>query len=799
MNLRKQLSSYIALNNYVEAFRENTSSIVLTDAITNGLTDLQLKGSEVKNKPEMFLDSVVAKGGTEQRNLPAEYTQVNYVTNTVSTAVDTGVMIDFAKNYEFEVECSAATGSWYILQSRETTSSPITGISGSMNGNTISLVVGGISPCVSAITRTAGNKLYVKATLNNGVATLYVKDKTAGTEDTQTGSYDTSQTNPTAVVYFLGNAAGQYVGVNSDVYMARIKENDTVVMDYVPAKQDATAGFYDKASGTFKTALTPENLSAGPEVVPTPDTPMDIVSNNGVVKVRHQSGLPLGYTLLDYVESTGTQYIDTEIANWNNTLEYEIKLSIEPQTGVKTYFGCYDEWSTSENNVPNISTWTNYKVASNFRAGYSSGSGTDIGIITGQTGTISLKGNTISWSEGSSTSFDRGYDFTVPFSIFLFAQHAKTAATEFATTKIYRAKFWLNGELIRDFRPMLDYNNVACMFDMVTGKCFYNQGTGEFVAGSPVSDPVEIYTDGTVETIESHGKNLFNKNGTLTNGYYQSIDGAWVANAVFRTQDYIKASPNTDYTLSVTNLKSGGNGMVMSAWDSEHNWLGSISSTTTGVAGTSTKLTGTTPPNTFYLSVSFAIAFRDINTLQIEKGSTATEYEPYFDGGTATSEMLLKVGDYQDEQEILSGNVTRKIGVKVLDGTEDWRTAYSGFYSTAFSNYIASAPAYCNYFQSVITGTIPPAGERENKVWLGSSWLGLGATTRFPTVAEFKQWLANQYAAGTPVIVVYPLANTVKETVESRDVFITSGTNTIERSSEYVSSDGITVKYKKLR
>ena len=55
MNLRKQLSSYIALNNYVEAFRENTSSIVLTDAITNGLTDLQLKG------------------GTEQGLLPDTY------------------------------------------------------------------------------------------------------------------------------------------------------------------------------------------------------------------------------------------------------------------------------------------------------------------------------------------------------------------------------------------------------------------------------------------------------------------------------------------------------------------------------------------------------------------------------------------------------------------------------------------------------------------------------------------------------------------------------------------------------
>ena len=39
----------------------------------------------------------------------------------------------------------------------------------------------------------------------------------------------------------------------------------------------------------------------------------------------------------------------------------------------------------------------------------------------------------------------------------------------------------------------------------------------------------------------------------------------------------------------------------------------------------------------------------------------------------------------------------------------------------------------------------------------------------------------------------------VEETVESRDIFITSGTNTIERNSEYVSNGDITVEYKKLR
>lgn len=213
-----------------------------------------------------------------------------------------------------------------------------------------------------------------------------------------------------------------------------------------------------------------------------PEGSVKQVSVNGVVLWK--KGL---YTKLEYIESTGTQYINTGIINWNNTLEYEIKLSIQQQSGIKTYFGCYDRWDTLKNNVPNISTWTNYRFASNFRAGYNSNSGTDIGIRNGQTGTISFKGNTISWSEGSSLSFDRGYDFTVPSSIFLFAQHSGNNASEFAETKIYYAKFWLNGELVRDFRPRLDGNNVACMYDMVTGTYFYNQGTGTFTVGNTLN------------------------------------------------------------------------------------------------------------------------------------------------------------------------------------------------------------------------------------------------------------------------------------------------------------------------
>ncbi len=259
------------------------------------------------------------------------------------------------------------------------------------------------------------------------------------------------------------------------------------------------------------------------------------VSVNGVVLWK-KGLLPVGYTQLEYIESTGTQYIDTGVVNWNNTLEYEIKLSIQQQSGIKTYFGCYDGWNTSKNNVPNISTWTKYKVASNFRAGYSSSSGTDIGIIDGQTGTISLKGNTISWSEGSSSSFNRGYDFTVPFSIFLFAQHSENNTTELATTKIYYAKFWLNGELFRNFIPVMrNSDSKVGMYDTVTRQFFTNAGTGEFIAGPRFVEYIEFDGNSWIDTgitqqtcrIECGVEFINHNNAAQFMGFHASNTGFW--------------------------------------------------------------------------------------------------------------------------------------------------------------------------------------------------------------------------------------------------------------------------------
>ena len=54
----------------------------------------------------------------------------------------------------------------------------------------------------------------------------------------------------------------------------------------------------------------------------------------------------------------------------------------------------------------------------------------------------------------------------------------------FALARIYNISFrTANNILVRDFIPVLDKDGVPCMYDKVTVQFFYNQGTGQFIAG----------------------------------------------------------------------------------------------------------------------------------------------------------------------------------------------------------------------------------------------------------------------------------------------------------------------------
>ena len=55
---------------------------------------------------------------------------------------------------------------------------------------------------------------------------------------------------------------------------------------------------------------------------------------------------------------------------------------------------------------------------------------------------------------------------------------------------------------LRDFQPVLDSNNIPCLLDKINNKFYYNKGTGSFTYGG-IQTPKDGYTE--VEYIESNG------------------------------------------------------------------------------------------------------------------------------------------------------------------------------------------------------------------------------------------------------------------------------------------------------
>lgn len=310
---------------------------------------------------------------------------------------------------------------------------------------------------------------------------------------------------------------------------------------------------------------------------------------------------------------------------------------------------------------------------------------------------------------------------------------------------------------------------------------------GDFATVKPTAYEIGLYVDGTTETVEVHSKNLFDKNNALLNTTVTE-DGSFETNNSFNCSNYIPVKYGKTYIRSNNGTRFG---VRYHLYDSNKNWLGYVDAAQTGLIVVN---------NSSAKYVAFAISKTvNLDNVQVEQGSTVTAYEPYFNGGSATAEMLLKVGTYQDVQEVLSGDVTRNVGIKVLDGTEniyDGTSGYWGIASSYFPNikmktsgailatswgegdYLSSTGAYCS-----IVGTSYFAF---NKASLPNA----------STAEAVKQWLADQYNAGTPVIIVYPLATSTTETVTAQPLTIQEGTNIVEITQASINNLGLEVSYK---
>ena len=159
---------------------------------------------------------------------------------------------------------------------------------------------------------------------------------------------------------------------------------------------------------------------------------------------------------------------------------------------------------------------------------------------------------------------------------------------------------------------------------------------------------------------------------------------------------------------------------------------------------------------------------------------------------TVTCEALLGIASYRDEQEILTGAVTRRIGIKVLDGTEDWEVKNIWFEADVLTN---GDSEYVGMLCTHFPFGIPTESNTVHKMY-GETKLQINYPAA-TTVDELKTWLAGQYSNGTPVIVVYVLKTPTTESVTGQTLSVKTGDNTLTITDGSLSDLLLEAKYKK--
>ena len=196
--------------------------------------------------------------------------------------------------------------------------------------------------------------------------------------------------------------------------------------------------------------------------------------------VMPSSRLPEGYTELEYIRSSGTQWIDTGFKPNQNT-RVVMKLSAT-ETGSHTVFGADIDWV--DNGFALGVGFTHYGKETGTISGLNNGSPHEVDF---NKNIISMDGSTV-LTMGAST-------FSVPHNLALFANNRAGGIQEKTTMALYYCRIYDGNTIIRDYIPCKNAGGAVGLYDLIGQKFYGNAGTGSFTAGPVVERPKDPNED----------------------------------------------------------------------------------------------------------------------------------------------------------------------------------------------------------------------------------------------------------------------------------------------------------------
>ena len=179
------------------------------------------------------------------------------------------------------------------------------------------------------------------------------------------------------------------------------------------------------------------------------------------------------FTPVEYIESSGTQYIDTGFKPNQDT---GIIMDIQPlEGGTFPYYG--------GRNGPEDVAFALWNIQTNqVRFDYNTTKNTmKVASYTSRV-LINVNKNSISYGDNETsatyTSFQSDYTMCL-----LGVKDSRGVDERQMSARLYSCKIYDNGILIRDYIPAKDVDGVGCLYDKINMELVYSSGTSQFIAG----------------------------------------------------------------------------------------------------------------------------------------------------------------------------------------------------------------------------------------------------------------------------------------------------------------------------
>lgn len=377
-------------------------------------------------------------------SLPSGYTQLEYIESTGTQYIDTGFVPNQDTRVVIKAKCPVSSSTNFLFGARTSSSSNQFMFAGSASGYYVS----GYGSASKSYSAAYNSDSAIVIDKNKQTTTLTLSD---GTSTSVSGTYATFSA-PCNLVLFGCNTNGTVAKGSVTIFSCQIYDNGTLVRDYIPCETDTgEIGLWDAVNSVFY-----GNAGTG--------------TFSGKVE---GALLPIGYTQLTYIESSGTQYIDTGFAPNQDTrlvikayfpLAGSNRFLYGARTAEKSNGFALNAYSTKYRSHYN-NNWIDYATSVSFDEPFTIDQNKNVTTLNDEytvTGTYAA--------------------FTSPCSLTLFAinNNGTVATATRATAKIYFCQIYDNGTLVRDYIPCLNASGEAGLWDAVNSVFYTNAGSGEF-------------------------------------------------------------------------------------------------------------------------------------------------------------------------------------------------------------------------------------------------------------------------------------------------------------------------------